>query len=325
MLATIKQLSGLIEKRINQLDLGQEPSELYDPIYYILSLEGKRIRPLLTLLSYSLYKNDTETVIDQALAVEVFHNFTLMHDDIMDEAPLRRGKTTVHEKWDASTAILSGDVMLIKAYDLLLSTDSQSLKSVITGFNQCATEVCEGQQMDMNFEQLSNVSAEEYLEMIKLKTAALLGFSLELGAILADAPEKDQLALRQFGIMTGIGFQLMDDLLDVYADKAKFGKQVGGDIIANKKTLLLIEAMNLANPKQKKTMNEWLKKTKFNPEVKVKAVMAIYDELDIKGLTELLMNQYFEQGLSKLHTLSASMPRISVLQKFMQSLINREK
>lgn len=325
MLATIKRLSGLIEKRINQLDLGQEPPELYDPIYYILSLEGKRIRPLLTLLSYSLYKNDTETIIDQALAVEVFHNFTLMHDDIMDEAPLRRGKTTVHEKWDASTAILSGDVMLIKAYDLLLSTDSQSLKSVITGFNQCATEVCEGQQMDMNFEQLSDVSAEEYLEMIKLKTAVLLGFSLELGAILAGAPEKDQLALRQFGIMTGIGFQLMDDLLDVYADKAKFGKQVGGDIIANKKTLLLIEAMNLANPKQKKTLNEWLKKTKFNPEEKVKAVMAIYNELDIKGLTELLMNQYFEQGLSKLHMLSAPMPRISVLQKFMQSLINREK
>ena len=325
MLATIERLSALIEKEISEVELGQHPSELYDPIYYILTLEGKRIRPLLALLSYSLYKGDVENIINPASAVEVFHNFTLMHDDIMDEAPLRRGKPTVHEEWNRNTAILSGDVMLVKAYDLFLSADDQYLRKILTRFNQCATEVCEGQQLDMNFENRDDVTVEEYLEMIRLKTAVLLGFSLELGAILADAPEKDQIALRDFGILTGIGFQLMDDLLDVYADKDKFGKQVGGDIIANKKTLLLIEAMDLADSKQKNSLNEWMKKKKFDPEEKVKAVMGIYDELDVKGLTELMMNQYFEQGIAKLHNLSAPMPRVAILQKFTQRLINREK
>lgn len=231
----VESYLGLIEKEIAKYQYGESPAELYEPISYIMALGGKRLRPLLTMLSYSLYRNDPEKILKAAVAVEVFHNFTLMHDDIMDNAPLRRGQATVHEKWNANVAILSGDVMLVKAYDLLLESNPARLKEVIAKFNKCAAEVCEGQQHDMNFETLSQVNESEYLEMIRQKTSALLGFSLELGAILADAPESDCLLLKNMGESIGMGFQLQDDLLDVYADQEKFGKLVGGDIIANKK------------------------------------------------------------------------------------------
>jgi len=259
----VEKYLSLIEAEIKKQKFGTHPTSLYEPIRYIMSLGGKRLRPLLTALSYSLYKNDVEKIIPYAVAVEAFHNFTLLHDDIMDRAPLRRGKATVHEKWNVNTAILSGDVMLVKVYEMFLSLEKKKLKEVLRIFNECAAEVCEGQQWDMEFENEKKVAETKYLEMIRLKTAVLLGFSLELGALLADASDRDRNALRDFGVNIGIGFQLKDDLLDVYADKHKFGKQVGGDIIANKKTFLLIKALEKARGEQKLEFKKWLKAKKF--------------------------------------------------------------
>ncbi len=271
-----------LESHIRQLNYGHAPKELYDPIGYIMNLGGKRIRPLLTLLAYGLYREDYEQILTPAAAVEVFHNFTLMHDDIMDKAPLRRGKATVHQKWDANTAILSGDVMLVKAYDMLLHVPEDKLALCLKRFNQTAIEVCEGQQQDMNFEKKEKVGETAYLEMIRQKTAVLLGFALEYGAILGGASLDDAEHLYHFGVNIGIGFQLKDDLLDVYADKSKFGKQVGGDILSNKKTFLLIKAKELAQGAQKAELEKWLTTADFDKEEKVKAVTRIYDELRIQ-------------------------------------------
>ncbi len=321
----IKKLNVLIAKEIDQLSLGDKPKQLYDPLYYILSLGGKRVRPLLTLMSYELYRDDPQKIIAPALAVEVFHNFTLMHDDIMDEAPLRRGKMTVHEKWNTNVAILSGDVMMIKAYDLLLGLKKKQFKESISMFNLCARQVCEGQQMDMDFETQAEVSESAYLEMIKLKTAVLLGFSLRLGAYLAGASDSDCKSLDQFGTGVGIGFQLKDDLLDVYGDQEVVGKQVGGDIIANKKTYLLIKALELANKTQKKELTDWMTKKEFDTSEKVKAVTKIYDQLQIRQLTEQEMNNQFNLAFANLQQVQASKPKIAVLKRFSESLINREK
>ncbi|HEY3430183.1 MAG TPA: polyprenyl synthetase family protein, partial [Cyclobacteriaceae bacterium] len=222
----LRQYIQLIEQEIKKNKFGKQPASLYEPIRYLMGLGGKRMRPLLTLLAYSLYKDDVKEAIPYAVAVEAFHNFTLMHDDIMDNAPLRRGNKTVHEKWNVNTAILSGDVMLVKVYEMFADLESDKLKKVLKAFNACAAEVCEGQQWDMEFETTSRVKESQYVEMIRQKTAVLLGFSLELGAILGDAPAEDQEALKNFGINIGIGFQLKDDLLDAYADPKKFGKQV---------------------------------------------------------------------------------------------------
>lgn len=293
-----------IEKEISSLPWGEQPPSLYDPIRYIMALGGKRMRPLLTAMSYSLYRNDVEKIIPYAAAVEAFHNFTLMHDDIMDKAPLRRGKKTVHEKWNVNTAILSGDVMLVKVYDLFLSLPSDTLKGVLTIFNRTAAEVCEGQQWDMEFELKSKVTEAQYLDMIRLKTAVLLGFSLELGALVAGASSADRKALYDFGVNIGIGFQLKDDLLDVYGDKKKFGKQVGGDIIANKKTFLLIKALELAKGKDKIELKRWLLAKKFRADSKVKAVTQIYDRAGIASLTERKINEFFERGFQCLESLS---------------------
>jgi len=319
----IEKYFSLVEAEIRKQKFGNQPQSLYEPIRYIMSLGGKRLRPLLTCLSYSLYKNDVEKIISYAVAVEAFHNFTLLHDDIMDNAPLRRGKKTVHEKWNTNTAILSGDVMLVKVYEMFLSLEEKKLKTVLKNFNQCAAEVCEGQQWDMEFESRKKVSEAEYIEMIKLKTAVLLGFSLQLGAMLADASEEDQQALYNFGINIGIGFQLKDDLLDVYADKKKFGKQVGGDIIANKKTFLLIKALSKAKGKQKAELEKWLAAKKFDKQKKVKAVTSIYDELQIKQLTEEKMNFYFDKGFENLNQLSTN-KKGNTLIEFTKNLIDRE-
>ncbi len=319
----VKKYLSLIEAEIKKQKFGSQPSSLYEPIRYIMALGGKRLRPLLTLLSYSLYKKDTNKIIPYAVAVEAFHNFTLLHDDIMDQAPLRRGKATVHEKWNVNTAILSGDVMLVKVYDMLLSLEEKKLKEVLPIFNRCAAEVCEGQQWDMEFESKKKVTESQYLEMIRLKTAVLLGFSLELGAVLADAPLQDRKALRDFGVNIGIGFQLKDDWLDVYADKKKFGKQVGGDIIANKKTFLLIKALEKATGKQKKELGKWLKAKKFKKLEKVEAVTAIYDGLNISAITEKKISHYFDQGFKQLDTLSNSVNN-ELLKTFVRTLISRD-
>ena len=315
---------SLINERITTLNYGTEPDELYEPIRYIMSLGGKRMRPLLVMLAYELFKEDPESIIDQAIAVEVFHNFTLMHDDIMDEAPLRRGKATVHEKWDANTAILSGDVMLVRAYDLLLDAPGD-LRAIIKAFNDCASGVCEGQQFDMNFEELPTVAEETYINMIRLKTAVLLGFSLKLGAMLAGAGEDEAEKLYEFGVSIGIGFQLKDDLLDVYADQAKFGKQVGGDIIANKKTFLLLKALELADHDQKSKLDQWLSATDFDKAEKVAAVTAIYDEIGIRELTLDKINQWFDKGFEALENLAVAESRKAPMIAFTKYLIDREK
>lgn len=320
----IATYTSLIEQEIKKNKFGKRPASLYEPIRYLMKLGGKRMRPLLTLLSYSLYKSNVQDAAPYAVAVEAFHNFTLMHDDIMDNAPLRRGNATVHEKWNVNTAILSGDVMLVKVYDMLLTLEGEKLKQVLKTFNQCAIEVCEGQQQDMEFETMTTVSETQYIDMIRQKTAVLLGFSLELGAILADAPAEDQKALRDFGVNIGIGFQLKDDLLDAYADPKKFGKQVGGDIIANKKTYLLIKALEKAKGKQKQELTALLSGKKISPQKKVKAVKIIYDSLDIPALTEKKSNQYFENGFKNLDSLQTAALAKTSLKKFTENLIARQ-
>lgn len=292
----LETYQSLLAKEIAQLPLGSHPKSLYDPIRYIMKLGGKRLRPLLTCLSYTMYHEDVNPVIPYAAAVEAFHNFTLMHDDIMDKAPLRRGKPTVHEKFGANTAILSGDVMLVKVYDMLLPLPAVQLQEVLKIFNRTASEVCEGQQLDMDFEGMQKVSEKQYLEMIRLKTAALLGFSLELGAMLALASEDDRRALHDFGVNIGIGFQLMDDVLDVYGDQSKFGKQVGGDIVSNKKTFLLVKALELAKGKDKTELKKWLSMAKFDKRKKVAAVTRIYDAANVRAITEKKAALYFDEG-----------------------------
>ncbi|SEG23362.1 polyprenyl synthetase family protein [Algoriphagus boritolerans] len=315
-----------LEHHITSHSYGKSPSELYEPITYIMSLGGKRIRPLLSLLAYGLYGKNPEEILSQAAAVEVFHNFTLMHDDIMDQAPLRRGKATVHEKWNANIGILSGDVMLVRAYDLLLGTDPKLLPEVIRLFNKTAAEVCEGQQFDMNFEAYHTVHENEYLNMIRLKTAVLLGFALQLGAILAGAKKGDAEKLYEFGVNIGVGFQLKDDLLDVFADQAKFGKQVGGDIISNKKTFLLIKALELAKGKDAEELNRWLSLKEFDKVEKVAAVRTLYEKLGIKSLTEAKMNSYFEAGFVQLEGIQyTNREYYQALYSITQDLIHREK
>lgn len=314
---------SLVEKEIKAKKFGKQPVSLYEPIRYIMSLGGKRLRPLLVLSAYSLYKENVKDIVPYAAGVEAFHNFTLMHDDIMDKAPLRRGKQTVHKKWNVNTAILSGDVMLVKVYEMFLSLEGEKLKEVLKAFNTCAAEVCEGQQWDMEFETTDKVSESQYINMIRLKTAVLLGFSLELGAILGDASESDRKALREFGVNIGIGFQLKDDLLDAYADPKKFGKQVGGDIIANKKTILLIQALQKAKGKEAKQLSHWLGALKFNKTEKVKAVKNIYDSIGIQKTVEKKINQYFDKGFKSLESIPPSSQK-EFLIGFTKSLIERE-
>lgn len=320
------ELLSKLETYLADVDFGQSPKELYEPLSYILSLGGKRIRPTLSLLAYGMYESDVDNILPQAAAIEVFHNFTLMHDDIMDEAPIRRGKPTVHEKWNANIGILSGDVMLVRAYDLLLNTPADRLHSVIRDFNRTAAEVCEGQQFDMNFESLPTVSESDYLNMIRLKTAVLLGFALQMGATLAGAPEEDIAKLYQFGVNIGVGFQLKDDLLDVFADQAKFGKQVGGDIISNKKTFLLIKALELAIGEDASALNQWIEKKNFDKAEKVAAVTAIYTTLGIKELTEGKMNSYFDQAFKDLDSISFKNEAYYLeLKSVAEMLVHREK
>jgi geranylgeranyl diphosphate synthase type II len=320
----IEKYSRLLETEILKYKFGKQPASLYEPIRYLMSLGGKRLRPMLTLLGYRLFGKDPEEILKYAVAVEAFHNFTLMHDDIMDKAPLRRGKPTVHTKWNTSTAILSGDVMLVKVYDMLLDINDGQIKGVLTAFNKCASEVCEGQQWDMEFEKQGEVMEKEYLNMIKLKTAVLLGFSLELGAMLAGASPNDCAHLREFGTNIGIGFQLKDDLLDAYADSKKFGKRVGGDIIANKKTFLLIKSLELGNSRQRKELQHWMSLKKFKKSDKVRAVKNVYDELSIRELAEKKIDTFFRKGYVSLDKVSCAEETKALLRSYTNQLIARE-
>lgn len=317
-----KQIAA-INKQINNSGFQKDPPELYEPIRYFLKNGGKRLRPLLTLFGCYLFTDDISKALKPGIGVEIFHNFTLVHDDIMDKAPIRRGNETVHEKWDQNVAILSGDTMLFKAYDYLIQVDNELIFKVISAFNNCAVEVCEGQQHDMNFESRSNVSEEEYISMIRAKTASLLGFSLKLGALIGGATDMDAENLGNFGLSLGIGFQLKDDLLDVYGEAHKFGKRVGGDIIANKKTYLLIQALNLSNHSQRKRLQYWLQKDEPADE-KVKEVTDIYNEIGIKELTESKMDEFFYSGFQYLEQVNCETERKEKLNDFSKKLIHRD-
>jgi geranylgeranyl diphosphate synthase, type II len=304
---------------------GENPKELYQPINYIMALGGKRLRPILTLMSANLWLYNWKKALKPAMAVEVFHNFTLMHDDIMDQAPLRRGQMTVHEKWNTNTAILSGDVMLVAAYDLLLQVEDRHFKQVIQRFNKTAAEVCEGQQLDMLFATKKDVKKEDYIEMIRLKTSVLLGFAMELGGIIADADEESVALLNEIGVNLGIGFQLNDDILDVYADPEKFGKQVGGDIIENKKTWLLLDALEKSKGTAAgKTLEGWISKKKFDINEKVSAIRSIYDDLEIKTEAEAEAKKYFERADQALDKLAVSAEKKYLIKSFAEQLQNRE-
>jgi geranylgeranyl diphosphate synthase type II len=313
-----------LQDELQSIEYGQAPPELYDPIKYIMSLGGKRMRPLLTLMGAYLFTDDWRKAVRPALGVEVFHNFTLMHDDIMDKAPLRRGQLTVHEKWNGNVAILSGDVMLVNAYQLLLHVESDKLATALARFSRTAAEVCEGQQMDMNFETRWDVAEAEYIDMIRLKTSVLLGYSLELGGLIGGADTETTRHLYDAGMNIGVGFQLKDDLLDVYGDPAKFGKQVGGDIIANKKTFLLIEALAQAKGAVRDELIDWLTRTDFDKAEKVKAVTAIYDQLGIRELTETRINEYFARGFANFDQVNAKPDRKALLIQFARQLVERE-
>ena len=314
-----------ITAALAQLHYGEQPQELYEPIRYIMALGGKRIRPLLTLLGAHLFTDDLHQVLKPALATEVFHNFTLLHDDIMDQAPLRRGQPTVHEKWNPNVAILSGDVMLVRAYELFFDIDPALLPLILRRFSQTAVEVCEGQQWDMNFETQTQVSIPQYLDMIRLKTAVLLGFCLELGARLAGASNEAAKHLREFGTDIGLAFQLRDDLLDVYGDAATFGKRVGGDIVADKKTFLLLTAQAQASPAQQAVLARHIGQPVADAELKVQAVRAVYDELNIRAQTEQLIDSYFQDALQHLARIPVSTERQKPLRELALQLMARER
>ncbi len=320
----ISMLKKLIEEKISILEIGQSPNNLYDPIRYILTLGGKRLRPLLTLLSYSMFSNDPKSFVYTAIGVEVFHNFTLIHDDIMDKAPLRRGRPTVHTKWREETAILSGDVMLVQAYQILTASETNRMP-ILDAFNQCALSVCEGQQMDIDFEDNDEVSIEEYLEMIRLKTAVLLGFCMELGALGANADTKNTRLAKSFGEHLGLAFQLKDDILDVFGESKKVGKQVGGDIITNKKTFLWIKAMELADARQKSELFQWMRLTSFDPVEKVEAVKAIYRQIDVLKHANKEMERHFSKASEALDLMDVPLHLKEPLQSFYKSLMTREQ
>ncbi len=290
--------SKRIEEAIAKLNLEGDPAELYDPIRYILDLGGKRIRPVLCLLACELFDGNEQDSMLAALSIEVFHNFTLVHDDIMDEAPLRRGQATVHEKWNRDIAILSGDVMFVKAYELLAQVNATHLPALISLFNQTAIEVCEGQQMDMNFEQQAGLSIEEYLRMIELKTSVLLACSLKMGALISNANSNDSDLIYEFGRNLGIAFQIQDDLLDAYGDPEKFGKRVGGDIISNKKTYLMLSAIQLANPEQADRLNSY---THLGEDEKVEKTKAIFNEIGVPEKTEQAIKFYYQKAMEAMN------------------------
>jgi len=320
----LSYLQNLISTEVNKMSYPEHPGQLYEPISYILSLGGKRMRPALLLMACELFGGDVNKAIPPALAIEVFHNFTLMHDDIMDKAPLRRGKTTVHEKWNQNVAILSGDVMLIEGYKLMMQVENHLLRQVLDIFNETAVGVCEGQQIDMEFETQQDVSIDEYINMIRLKTAVVLGGALKIGALIGSASQKDADLLSNFGIQLGIAFQLQDDILDVYGDPEKFGKQVGGDIISNKKTYLLIKALELAQGDEADELNDLLNATKFDSTQKVADVTRIYNNLDIRRYAEEAMQTYADKAFAALALINLPDSHKQYLQDFADGLLVRE-
>lgn len=304
---------------------GEQPDTLFDPARYLLSLGGKRLRPLLTLMATDLFGKEVDDALNPALAVEIFHNFTLLHDDLMDNADLRRGHPTVHTQWGANSAVLSGDAMVIEAYRYIVKVPAALRSEILELFSDTAMDICKGQQYDMDFEQRWDVSESEYLEMIRLKTAVLIACALKIGAIIAHASPQEADALYRYGINLGIAFQLKDDLLDVYGDPVVFGKKIGGDILCNKKTYLLIKALKHAVGPQKEELKKWLSATDYIPDEKIGAVKRIYDDLDLRFITEKLIERYYLASLDRLSAIPVSNDRARELITLSENLMYREK
>jgi len=319
------EILRIVNEGLETLTYDRRPMSLYEPIRYVLSLGGKRIRPVLMLLGYNLYKEHPEDILMPALGLETYHNYTLLHDDLMDNADLRRGHQTVHKKWDANTAILSGDSMLVLAYQRIAQCDAAHLPQVLSLFTETALEIGEGQQYDMDFENRTDVTEDEYIEMIRLKTSVLLACALKIGAILGDASDRDADLLYRFGEQIGLAFQLQDDLLDVYGDPKVFGKAIGGDITSNKKTYMLINAVNRANDEQRAELMRWIEAKTFDRAEKVAAVTRLYDEIGIRQLCEQKINFYFEQARQTLSQVSRPEDRKEPLRIYMNELLHRNK
>jgi geranylgeranyl diphosphate synthase type II len=319
---TLSSYSVYFENEIEKYQFPLSPENLYQPLEYFLQLGGKRIRPLLTLMSSEMFGLPKESALQASLAVELFHNFSLIHDDIMDKAPLRRGKQTVHLKWNDDIAILSGDVLLIKAYQAIAKQEARHIPMLLDVFNNTAVEVCEGQQMDMDFESREYVAIEEYIEMIRLKTSVLLGCALAFGAIVSDASEKDRTLIYEFGQNLGIAFQIQDDILDLYGDPEKFGKQIGGDIIANKKTLLLLKALELAKNNPKINVLEML--LIQDHELKVETAKSMFNSLGVLAFARDQMTFYQEKALNSLKEISVTSARKNTLIALSEYLFQRE-
>lgn len=318
----ITELTQKINLAVENIQYNAEPKNLYDPIRYILSIGGKRVRPLLMLMGYNLYKEDVDAIMNNALALEAYHNFTLLHDDLMDKSDLRRGHPTVHKKWDENTAILSGDTMLIMAYQLF----NKGMKNdeAFTAFIDATLGVGEGQQYDMDFETRNDVTEAEYMEMIRMKTSLLLGYALKTGAMLAGADQEDVNNLYTFGEKMGLAFQLQDDLLDVYGDPTQFQKKLGGDIVENKKTFLLINAYQRADDAQKAELDRWVNAQAYEPAEKIAAVTHLYTVLGIDQLAQQKIEELFTESLKSLDQVKVSEEKKTELRLFANKLMGRK-
>jgi len=321
---TSDELLKKVNAALDALPYDRQPMSLYEPVRYVLSLGGKRIRPVLMLMAYNLYREQPDSIMMQALAVETYHNFTLLHDDLMDNADMRRGKTTVHKRWDANKAILSGDGMFALAYHYLAQCDEQYLPQILKLFTITALEICEGQEYDMAFETRNDVKEEEYIEMIRLKTSVLLACSLKMGALLGGASAEDANLLYKCGEQIGLAFQLQDDLLDVYGDSKVFGKAIGGDITENKKTYMLINALDRANEAQRAELMKWIEARDFDRKEKISAVTRLYDAIGIRQLCEDKINFYFSEAHKYLDKVSVSEDLKAALRQYMNQMLNRQ-
>jgi geranylgeranyl diphosphate synthase type II len=322
---TIKELQEIVKKEIATITFPENPRRLYEPIEYTLELGGKRLRPVLALMSCDMFEGDINEVIPAAIGIEIFHNFTLLHDDIMDNAPIRRGMPTVYRKWNSNVAILSGDTMFAEAYKYVSKTKREILPEVLDVFNQTAIEVCEGQQYDMDFETSEEVSIPEYMEMIRLKTAVLLGCSLKAGALIGGASEEDLQNIYDFGINIGLAFQLKDDWLDSFGDEAVFGKKTGGDILENKKTYLCLKAFELAQGKDKDDLQNYYSSTEFNAEEKIERIKEIFTNCGADKFVEGMMEEYYQKALKNLDNLKIDEARKAEFISFAKYLIHRDK
>ena len=318
------EILEIVNRALASLHYPQRPQDLYEPIRYVLSMGGKRIRPVLMLMSYNLYRDDVERIVMPAIGLETYHNFTLLHDDLMDRADVRRGFQTVHKRWNDNQAILSGDTMLVLAFQRMAQCDERLLPSVMELFATTALEIDEGQQYDIDFEKRNDVTEDEYIEMIRLKTSVLLACALKMGALLAEAPADDASALYDFGEQLGLAFQLQDDYLDVYGDFKTFGKRIGGDILCNKKTFMLINAFQRANEEQRRELEKWITAEHFDEEEKIKAVTRLYDEIAIPQLARQKIEYYYQLAEQSLAKVDLPKERKQLLWQYAQQMMNRQ-